>query len=453
MNLHLNLIRMKIKYLFFLITALALCVSSSAKDISVKSPDGKVAIKVPVGDQILWSVKMDGFLTSLCKNAELNQEVMLKVINSNIDFAVEQCKLMGKLLDEGTLLFPKTSDENGNLVTCSASWWTTGFFPGILCLLYNETKDESLNILANRFLSELEPLKSSTVNHDIGWIVNSSFGNYYRLYGKEHHGNVILQTARSLISPRYNPSVGCIRSWDESDRSLKSGWDFPVNIDNMMNLELLVMAYKISNDPSFLSIAIKHADTTLKNHFRPDNSSYHLIDYNSLTGEVRKKQTVQGYSDDSSWARGQAWGLYGFTMMYRETGKLGYLEQAQKIAEFIVNHPNLPEDKIPYWDFDSPDIPGTYRDASAGAIICSSLIELSQYVGEELSLKYLSIAKQQLTTLSNSYYHAKLGGNSCFILKHSVGALPANSEVDVPLIYADYYYVEALIRLKNLLLM
>lgn len=376
---------------------------------------------------------------------------MLKIINNNIDFAVQQSKLMGNLLAEGTKKFPKTSDENGNLVTCNASWWTTGFFPGMLCLLFNETKDESLNITANKLLSELEPLKFSTDNHDIGWIINSSFGNYYRLYEEEHHGNVILQTARSLISSRYNPLVNCIRSWDKSDWPLNSGWDFPVNIDNMMNLELLIEAYKISNDSSFLKIAIKHADTTLKNHFRHNNSSYHLVDYNSLTGEVRKKQTVQGYSDDSSWARGQAWGLYGFTMMYRETGKLRYLKQAQKIAEFIVNHPRLPDDKIPYWDFDSPDIPDTYRDASSGAIICSSLIELSQFVGEKLSLKYLSIAKQQLITLSNPYYHAKLGENSCFILKHSVGALPANSEVDVPIIYADYYYVEALIRLKNLL--
>ncbi|MBW7893191.1 MAG: glycoside hydrolase family 88 protein, partial [Chitinophagaceae bacterium] len=349
------------------------------------------------------------------------------------------------------IVFPRTTDKNGNLVTCSAYWWTTGFFPGMLCLLYNETQDDSLHILANKYLSELEPLKYSTVNHDIGWIINSSYGNFYRLYKNEYYGGVIVQAAKSLTSSRYNPSARAVRSWDDVDWIKERGWGFPVNIDNMMNLELLTTAFKISKDSSFLRIAINHADATMWNHFRDDNSSYHLLDYDPVTGEVKKKLTVQGYADSSSWARGQAWGLYGFTMMYRETEELRYLEQAQKIAEFIVNHPNLPEDKIPYWDFDAPDIPNTYRDASAGAIICSALIELSQFVEEKRSLKYLSVAKQQLLTLSSPAYQAGLGENACFILKHGVGALPGGSEVDVPLLYADYYYVEALIRLKELL--
>ncbi|EPR71126.1 glycoside hydrolase family 88 protein [Cyclobacterium qasimii] len=387
----------------------------------------------------------------MCKNPEKEQHFTIKDLDVNIDFAVKQSILMGDLLADSTNIFPRTADENGNLLTIGGYWWTTGFFPGSLWLLYAETKDENLKTLADKLSSELAPLQFSTDNHDIGWIINSSFGNSYRINENRHDADVILQTAKSLIT-RYSSTVGSIRSWDKSDRSEKNGWDFIVNIDNMMNLELLTTAYRISSDAVFLQIAIEHADKTLKNHFRSDNSSYHVVDYDTLTGEARKKQTVQGYADDSSWARGQAWGLYGFTMMYRETGKQRYLDQAKLIAEFIVNHPRLPNDKIPYWDFDAPDIPNANKDASAAAIICSALIELSQYVDNRLSAKYMSVAKQQLKSLSSPAYQAKLGENACFILKHSVGAFPANSEVDVPLIYADYYYVEAMIRLKNIYL-
>lgn len=370
------------------------------------------------------------------------------LIDDNIAFAARTYKMLWNLPGIKQGGFPKTADRNGNLITCDPSWWTSGFLPGSLCLLYGVTHDDSLKIHAERYLSELAKFQFALDNHDIGWIINSSFVNWYRITVSEQYRIVIEQTAKSLIT-RYNPKVGCIKSWDESPRSLKNGWNFPVNIDNMMNLELLMEAFKITKDSTFQKIAIRHADTTLKNHFRSDYSSYHVVDYNSLTGEARRKQTVQGYSDQSSWARGQAWGLYGFTMMYRETGIKRYLIHAGNIADFIVNHPRLPVDKIPYWDFDSPDIPSTYKDASAGAIICSALIELSQYVGKEKSLKYISIAKQQLESLSTSYYHTEPGENSCFLLKHCVGSLPEHSEVDVPLIYGDYYYLEAMSRYKK----
>lgn len=381
---------------------------------------------------------------------ETKQNTLLQTIDKNIHFSVEQFKLMDSKLADNENTFPRATDKNGNLITCDASWWTTGFFPGALCILSYETEDESLKKLAEKYLTDLAPLQFSTDNHDIGWIINSSFGNCYRLSGKKEYENIIIQTAKSLIT-RFNPTVGSVQSWDKSARTDKRNWDFPVNIDNMMNLELLMNAYKFSKDSLFYKIAVQHADKTLKNHFRADNSSFHVVDYDSTTGQVRKKQTAQGFSDESSWARGQAWGLYGFTMMYRETGKPSYLKQAKNIAGFILNHPRLPYDKIPYWDFDSPDIPNTFKDASAGAIICSALIELSQYVEEELSLKYLLTAKQQIESLSNPYYRAESGENSCFVLKHSVGALPVNSEVDVALIYADYYYIEAMVRFKKLI--
>lgn len=389
-------------------------------------------------------------LVTMCQDSRQKHPFTLKDMEDNIGFAVQQYKFMDSLLTTGSNQFPITTDQNGNMVSGGASWWTAGFYPGSLCLLYGETKDESLKIQAEDLLSEIEPLQYSMDNHDIGWIVNSSYGNFYRLTKKKQFGDVIIQTAKSLIT-RYNPAVGSIQSWDKSTWTEKKGWSFPVNIDNMMNLELLMEAYKITLDSSFLNIAIQHADRTMKDHFRSDNSSYHLVDYDPLSGKVRKKQTSQGYADESSWARGQAWGLYGFTMMYRETGKQSYLEQVQKIADFIVNHSRLPDDKIPYWDFDAPDIPNTYKDASAGAIICSALMELSQYVDKERSEIYRSTAEQQLKSLSSPYYRAQPGENAGFLLKHGVGALPANSEVDVPLIYADYYYIEAMVRLKKLL--
>jgi rhamnogalacturonyl hydrolase YesR len=214
----------------------------------------------------------------------------------------------------------------------------------------------------------------------------------------------------------------------------------------MMNLELLMYAFKQTGDSSFYKIAVTHANTTIKNHFREDFSSYHVVDYDARTGAIQKKRTHQGAADESAWARGQAWGLYGFTMMYRETGDMRYLDQAWHIADFILNHPNLPADKIPYWDFNAPGIPDTYRDASAAAIISSALLELSGYVNPSRQIRYFDNAVKILESLSNPPYKTKEMEAGGFILQHSVGHLPGNSEIDVPLSYGDYYFIEAAMR-------
>ena len=277
-------------------------------------------------------------------------------------------------------------------------------------------------------------------------MMNCSFGNGYRITGNENYKKILLQSARSLAT-RYNENIGVIRSWDN-----KPKWMYPVIIDNLMNLELLENAYKLSQDSLFDKIANSHATITITNHFRPDYSSCHVVDYDTITNKALKMDTHQGYSSTSAWARGQAWGLYGYTMMYRETQNEKYLQQAINIAKFILHHPNLPKDKIPYWDFDAPNIPDEPRDASAGAIIASALLELGQYVNDDkLSKEYQSVAAQQLRTLSSDEYLAAPQTNGGFILKHSVGNKPRNSEVDAPLTYADYYYVEALLRYKKLL--
>jgi unsaturated chondroitin disaccharide hydrolase len=288
----------------------------------------------------------------------------------------------------------------------------------------------------------MEPMKNID-SHDIGFMMNDSYGIANQINPSEEYKAILVTSAKSLMK-RFNPIVGATMSW-----SSKPG-EFRVIIDNMMNLELLMWATQVTGDSTYAKVAITHANTTMKNHFRPDYSSYHLVNYNPETGGINKKQTVQGYADDSAWARGQGWGLYGFTMMYRETKNRKYLEQAKHIAGFILNNPNLPADKVPYWDFNDPKIPNTYRDASAGAIYASALIELSGYVDATLAKKYVDVAETIIRTLSSPEFKATYGTNGGFILKHSVGHLPKNALVDVPLPYADYYFVEAMLRYKNL---
>jgi unsaturated chondroitin disaccharide hydrolase len=276
--------------------------------------------------------------------------------------------------------------------------------------------------------------------HDVGFMINNSYGHGYRLTQDTLYRAGLLRAAKSLCT-RFNPAVGCIKSWDGHEQ-----WPFPVIIDNMMNLELLFNAFKISGDSLFYRIAISHANTTLKNHFRADYSSYHVVAYDPHSGAVLSKVTHQGYSDQSAWARGQSWGLYGFTMCHRETKNSQYLEQARHIANFLLHHAHLPADKVPYWDYDAPAIPNEPRDASAAAILCSALYELCSFCTPAESTAFKQAADQILAALSSRSYRTPAGKLNLFLLQHSVGSKPGNVEVDVPLIYADYYFLEANLR-------
>ena len=331
------------------------------------------------------------------------------------------------------------------MLVSNSGWWCSGFYPGTLLYLYEQTKNSQLLTEAERILKLLSKEQYNKDTHDLGFMMYCSFGNANRIQASEEYKQILINSAKSLSS-RFDSVVGCIRSWNSKQTN-----DYLVIIDNMMNLELLFWATKATGDSSYYKIAVTHANTTIKNHFRPDYSSYHVVNYDAGTGAIHQKKTAQGYADESAWARGQAWGLYGFTAMYRETRNKKYLDQATHIADFILKHPNLPKDKIPYWDFNAPDIPNTFRDASAAAIIASALLELEKYVSKVNSQKYLSVAEQILQNLSTQAYTAAMGTNGGFILKHSVGSLPGNSEVDMPLTYADYYYIEALGRLKKIL--
>ncbi|EIY52280.1 glycoside hydrolase family 88 protein [Bacteroides nordii] len=372
------------------------------------------------------------------------KDEMDAVIEKGLSVSVEQSKLMAKSIWEQKTLLPRTLDKEGKLITSDSKWWTSGFFPGVLWYLYEATGDTLLKEYACDYTSRVEKEKYNKGNHDVGFMLYCSFGNGYRLTGNEKYKQVLLKGAESL-STRYKDHIGVIRSWDFN----RAVWQYPVIIDNMMNLELLEWASKNSDNSRFAAIARSHADVTLKNHFRADYSCWHVVSYDTITGQPEKKHTRQGYSHESSWSRGEAWALYGYVMMYRETQQKHYLAHAKKIANYILTHPRMPEDGIPYWDYDAPDIPDTYRDASAGAIMASAFIELSTMIQGELSRKCLMMAETQLKTLTSPEYLAEPGTNGNFILKHSVGSLMEHSEVDVPLTYADYYYVEALLRYQK----
>jgi len=343
---------------------------------------------------------------------------------------------------------PRTLNADGSLALVHPHDWTSGFFPGELWMMYEFTNDPYWRQQAVSHTWPIEEAKMHGGTHDLGFMIGDSFGKAWELTGERSYFDVVHQAAKTL-STRFNPTVGTIRSWDHNPQK----WKYPVIIDNMMNLEMMFKMSEATGNPRFRDIAISHADVTLKNHFRPDHSSYHVVDYDPATGDVRLKMTHQGYSDDSFWSRGQGWGLYGYTMCYRYTKDARYLEHAKGIADWFLSLPNMPDDLVPYWDMkapgtetkDNPDIP---RDASAASLIASGLYELACYVDTERAARYRNTADHILASLSE-IYTIKPGEGEGFLLNHSTGHHPAGSEIDVPLVYADYYYLEALLRKRD----
>lgn len=370
------------------------------------------------------------------------QEPMEALIDRVFSVAEQQYVAMDARLDDKTM--PQTITHDSTFKSSTIYWWCSGFYPGSLWYIYEYTQNDTVKLLAEKNTLKLDPIQYVTHDHDVGFQLNCSYGNGLRLIGNKDYEKVLHQGAKSLAT-RFSPITGVIQSWD----FLRRDWKYPVIIDNMMNLELLMFASKAFDDDSLAYVARSHADTTLKNHFREDYSSYHLVDYDPKDGHVRSKQTVQGYSDESSWGRGQAWALYGYTMMYRMTEDKRYLSQAECVGNMLLSR--LPVDGIPYWDFVAPN-GNEYRDASAGAIMASAFVELSSFTEDAKARQnYLNVAEKQLRTLASSTYLAEPGTNCNFILKHSVGNFPEKSEVDVPLSYADYYFLEGLLRYKKAL--
>ncbi|MDR0960960.1 MAG: glycoside hydrolase family 88 protein [Mediterranea sp.] len=385
-----------------------------------------------------------------CGGAHHTKE--LAFVNDNIDYAHHQLKNALAVIEEDSsrILNPVTTRDDGSVVYCGYSDWRSGFFPGSLWYLYELTGDTAILTQAKRQTWNIEKAKDLTWHHDVGFMVGCSFGNALRIMGDAEYADVMIHAARSL-STRFRPAAGVIQSWDVT-RGWQSqrGWECPVIIDNMMNLELLFEATRLSGDSTFYRIAVSHADRTLAEQFRPDGSCYHVIDYSLTDGSVRHRQTAQGYSDESVWSRGQAWAIYGFTVAYRETGNRKYIDQAIKTFEFMKNLKNLPADQIPYWDMSAPGIPNEPRDASTAACMASALYEMST-MHLPNAKTYEEYANWLMTSLASPSYRAALGTNGNFLLMHSVGSIPHNADVDKPLNYADYYFMEALKRKKKLL--
>lgn len=387
----------------------------------------------------------------------------ISFVSQNFSASEKQLTKLLAAANQIDSLYPRTTNSEGKVVFTNMYEWTSGFFAGSLWYGYEGTQSDVLKKEAIKWTEKLEPLKNFTEHHDLGFMVYCSYGNAYRLTKNQKYKDILIQSAKSL-STRFSEKTGVIKSWDRfGSWDGKGRYDFPVIIDNMMNLELLFFASKATGDDRYKKIALSHAEHTMKNQIRDDFSSYHVVCYDSQTGEVLSRETAQGYANNSTWARGQSWGIYGFTMTYRETQDPRYLNVATKMADYYINHEDLPSDYVTYWDFNAnqngytpsvrskaKEIPTNYRDVSAAAVTASALLELSTFKGVNAK-KYREAGIKILKSLSGSPYFAKYGTNGGFLLKHSVGSIAHGVEIDVPLVYADYYYLEALNRYKKIL--
>ena len=393
---------------------------------------------------VLGSIFLCTFFSCKSEKEENLIDKNLNFISKQLTFAnAEVKKAKAEESNQRPLVSPRTLSKDGKLVLVTSGDWTSGFFPGELWYMYDYYKTPEWKNLAGEYTALLEREKTNGKTHDMGFKMYCSFGNGYRLTKDENYKKILLESAYTLAS-RYKPKAKIIRSWDHN----ADKWQCPVIIDNMMNLELLFWAFEESKDSTFYNIAVNHAYTTMKNHFRDDYGAYHVVDYDTISGQVIKKNTHQGYADESTWARGEAWALYGYTMCYRKTKNDDFFNQALKIAHFIFTNKNLPDDLIPYWDYNAPGIPNEPRDVSAATCTASALYELSMYD----KVNGAQLKKWADTILENitKNYRAKPEQARGFLLLHSTGSKPSNSEVDVPLVYADYYFLEALLRKQKL---
>jgi unsaturated chondroitin disaccharide hydrolase len=405
---------------------------------------------------ILWLCL---FIVTILLNSSCKKESAILTPEMK-DFFTTQYKNTLSVSNDLTRI-PRTIAADGSLVSTDIYDWTSGFFAGNLWYLYELTADEFWKNEAVKWTETLDTIQYYTGNHDVGFMINCSYGNGLRITGNEAYRKVIIQAAGSLCT-RYNPVTKCIKSWNyQKAWNDTTDWHFPVIVDNMMNLELLFEATRLSGDKKFEDIAIQHAQTTMKNHYRPDFSSYHVVNYDTITGGILDKATYQGFVDESSWSRGQSWGLYGFIVCYRYTKDPQYLAFAENIANYLISHPDLPEDMIPYWDYSALDtslipewkhddlkFPVTLRDASAAAIMCSALFELGKFSTTQ-GARFTKSATKILRSLASPAY-MESPNDKYFILNHCVGSLPHRAEVDKPLVYADYYFLEALLRYSRL---
>ncbi|MBB4036131.1 rhamnogalacturonyl hydrolase YesR [Dysgonomonas hofstadii] len=406
---------------------------------------------------VLSVVCVSSIFVSCKQDAGIEKE---KFIKENVEFATAQTEKMLETTGEPTgKNYPRTMRNDSTLAVTGMYDWTPGFFPGSLWYLYELTGETKWKEIAEKWTVSLEPLKTHTGTHDLGFMMYCSYGNAERLASKPEYKDILIESAESL-STRFSDKTQVIKSWNRfKSWNDTIRYDYPVIIDNMMNLEMLFYASKASGDKKYYDIAVSHADMTLKNHFREDFSTYHVVSYDTVSTNVLSRNTAQGFSDNSTWSRGQAWAIYGFTMVYRETKDPKYLDAAIKATDYYLK--NLPTDLVPLWDFNvgqdgyvtgdrsyAKEFQEKLRDASAAAIVCSALFELGEAANNPA---YTDTAVKMLHSLASPQYRATLGSNANFIIMHCVGSIPHKAEIDKPLVYADYYFLEALVRYKKMM--
>ena len=355
-------------------------------------------------------------------------------------FSLARLRATMTAMGNSTTLFPRSASQtSGKWTTVATTDWTTGFYPGCLWLAYEKSGDTLFRYNAQRWTTALYAQRNDTSTHDVGFEIFTSYGNGYRLLGTASYLTTILNASQTLVK-RYRPLAGVIDCWTYAPYD--TGWE--EIIDCMMNLEMLFWASQNGAGTTYYDTAVSHANHAMNNHFRTDSSTYHVVKYSRTTGAVISRETRQGYSNSSCWARGQAWAVHGFTMAYRFTGNAQFLVAARKAADYFVFH--TPADRIPYWDYQAPGIPSDTvpRDASAAAIAASGMLELSTFVGAADSVRYRDSAVSILRALCSTKYRALTTQAS--ILNHSTGGRPQNTEVDLGIIYADYYFLQALLR-------
>ena len=324
--------------------------------------------------------------------------------------------------------------------------WAGGYIPGSLWYMYQHTSDQTWKNYAQSWTKRLDYEQTRTKDHEAGFIVPRSFGLGYKITSDPNYKQVIINATDTLIDSRHNPLIGCIKSWNKVGNK-----PYTVIIDGMMVLDMVFWASKNGGEPAWYNVAVSHANKTMANNVRPNGSVWQAVDYNEVTGAVDLKWNKQGYNNNTTWSRGQAWGIEGFVIAYRETLDPNYLTTAKKIANYFIDH--LPPDYVPYWDFNAPEHPEArqVRDTSAAAIAASGLLDLITFLSDydPAKQKYQNAAVNILNSLASSTYLAE-GTNSMGILLHGTANGNNTSELDTSLMYGDHFFIEALMRYEDL---
>ncbi len=333
----------------------------------------------------------------------------------------------------------------GTYVLEEAHWWTAGFWPGLLWLLYSGSGEDAFRQVAEQCEQGLDPVLQQyyRLDHDMGFMWTLSSVARYKLLGSEDSKRRAL-IAANLLAARFNLQGRYIRAWNP----WREGEDNAgvAIIDCVMNMPLLFWAATVTGDPRFRHVAEAHMETVLQHFLRPDGSVYHIVRFDPHTGEPEEKLAGQGYAAESAWSRGTAWALYGLTLCYHHTAQTEYLEAAKRTAHFFLAQ--LPDDHVPHWDFRLPEHVDQHRDSSAGACAASGLLLLAEKVPATAAKPYRDAAIRILKSLY-THYGAWDNPDEEGLILHGTGHYPEIKNIDVPLIYGDYFFVEGLARLKG----